>query len=149
MINLGCNDHLFYFSANCLSKCDIFLHIVSANYLIRLFSFRHIVCSTHFPSADSRSADSRSTNLFSTKSGYTIYGNVQHNKFELDRESIGTSPMYGIGSPSKKYKDTSLTLIDTCLFPLLKVMGCGVGGPLHYSDTPVPWNWVWGLGLGD
>ena len=32
--------------------------------------------------------------------------------FKLDRGSIGTSPMYGIGSPPKKYKDTSLTLID-------------------------------------
>ena len=31
---------------------------------------------------------------------------------KLDRGSIGTNPMYGIGSPPKKYKTTSLTLID-------------------------------------
>ena len=31
--------------------------------------------------------------------------------------------MYDIGSLSKKYKNTSLTLIDTCLLPLLKIMG--------------------------
>ena len=43
-------------------------------------------------------------------------------RLNLDRGSIGTSPKYGIGSTPKKYKDTSSTLIDTCLFPLLKVM---------------------------
>ncbi len=32
--------------------------------------------------------------------------------------------MYSIGSPPKKYKDTSSTLIDTWLLLLLKVMGC-------------------------
>ena len=42
---------------------------------------------------------------------------------QLDRGSIGTSPMYGIGSPPKKYKDTSSTLIDTFLLPLLKSYG--------------------------
>ena len=33
--------------------------------------------------------------------------------------------MYGIGSPPKKYKDTSSTFIDTCLLllPLPKIMG--------------------------
>ena len=30
---------------------------------------------------------------------------------KLDRGSIGTSPMHGIGSPPKKYKDTSYSLI--------------------------------------
>ena len=49
----------------------IFYILFSANYLICLFSFRHVVCSTHLPSADSRSTDSPSANLFSTKSGYT------------------------------------------------------------------------------
>ena len=45
---------------------------------------------------------------------------------QLDRGSIGTSPMYGIGSPPKKYKDTfsTPTLTNTCLLQFLKVMGC-------------------------
>ena len=46
-------------------------------------------------------------------------------KVVLDQGSIGTSPMYSIGSPPKNFKDTSSTFIDTCLLPLLKVMGCG------------------------
>ena len=29
--------------------------------------------------------------------------------------------MYGIGSPPKKYKDTSSTLMDNCLLPLQKL----------------------------
>ena len=41
---------------------------------------------------------------------------------KLDWGSIGTSLMYGIGSPPKKYRDTSSTLLDTCLLPLLKVI---------------------------
>ena len=68
--------------------------------------------------------------------------------FQLDLDlklvqgSIGTSPMYGIGSPPKKYKDTSLTLMSltsltrTLLASGLKVM-VGVGGVR-----------VWGLGTG-
>ena len=43
---------------------------------------------------------------------------------KLDRGSIGTSPMYGIGSPLKKYKANSSIFIYISLLPLLKVIGC-------------------------
>ena len=33
-----------------------------------------------------------------------------HIMIKLDRGSVGTSPMYGIGSPPKKYRDISSTL---------------------------------------
>ena len=49
---------------------------------------------------------------------------VGHPVYKLDWGLIGTSQMYGIGSPPKKYKDTSSTLKDNHQLPLLKVKGC-------------------------
>ena len=50
----------------------------------RFWVVRHIVRSTHLPSADSRSTDSPSVTLFSTKSGYTV-NNVGHKRGIGDR----------------------------------------------------------------
>lgn len=38
---------------------------------------------------------------------------TNNSKFKLDREFIGKSPIYGIGSPSKKYQDISPTCVET------------------------------------
>ena len=62
---------------------------------------------------------------------------IRDKKFQLDRGSIGTSPMYDIGS-----LNLAVHLVDF-------VGGMGILGPYCILVTsPVPWILVWGMGIG-
>ena len=87
---------LTFWSVNSISWC---MNFEKCSIRQCVWVVRHIVRSTHLPSADSRSTDSPSVTLFSTKSGYTLYTGLDLSRERKDVKrscwppTSGTAPV--------------------------------------------------------